>query len=164
MLALDQPLGVVAGLALYADHADPRRVYYAATRPRLATLDGRAEWSFVRFRSRDAAEGGVGLLSFTTDLAVDEDRLAQAREALERQGRSEPLLVPVPWTGGRAVLAAALREGDGFVEQVHGETTPNLIADNRALFSLRIVQGLPYRRLSPRGQPALTRPYRRRRP
>lgn len=138
MLSLDQPLGVAADLALFGDHADRQRVYVLPLRPRLARLDGVPEMSFVRFRGDDAGEGGVGLLSFTTELAPTEAQLQAAREHLQRQGLSEPRLVQPPWLGGKAVFAAALQAGDGFVETLLGEVTPDLAAGNRALFSMRL--------------------------
>lgn len=136
MLALDRPLGVVADLALFGDHADKNRVFYIPTRPRLARAGAGDELTLVKFRGTDAAEsGGVGLLSFTTELRATEEQLEAARDLAVDQGISQPLLVQAPWTGGKAVLAAALEEGDGFVEKLMGETTPDLAGTNRATFS-----------------------------
>jgi hypothetical protein len=138
MLSLDRPLGVVADLALFGDHADRDRVYYIPTRPRLAVSSGQRELVFVKFRPEEAEQGGVGLLSFTTELVADDAQLARARDHLVRQGVAEPRLVQVPWTGGKAFFAAALEKGDGFVEELLGEITPDLAATNRALFSARL--------------------------
>lgn len=135
MLALERPFGVVADLALFGDHADPKRVYYVPTRPRLAREGGLGELSFVKFRDADAADGGVGLLSFTTEVVATDEQLDEAKRHLVRNGVPEPLLVQVPWTAGKAVFAAALQEGDGFVEKLLGEVTPDLAATNRAMFS-----------------------------
>ena len=140
MLSLERPLGVVSDLALFGDHADPKRVYYIPTRPRLARDGGQQELSFVKFRAADAEEGGAGLLSFTTELVATEQQLEEARDHLVRQGVPEPLLVQIPWTGGKAYLAAALQEGDGFVETLYGEVTPDLAATNRATFSAKLTQ------------------------
>ena len=140
MLALDRPLGVVADLALFADHADRKRVYYIPTRPRLARSDGVPELSFVKFRQADAASGGVGLLSFTTELVAAEEQLDEARHFVVKQGIDEPILVQVPWIGGRAVFAAALAEGDGFVEKLYGDVKPDLAGTNRAMFSMLLNQ------------------------
>jgi len=139
MLALDRPLGVVDGLALFGDHADPHRVFYAVTRPRLAAVAaGLPELSFVKFRSADAADGGMGLLSFTTELVASEAQLDEAKDHLVDQGVREPQLVQIPWLGGKAFFAAALEEGDGFVEKLYGEVTPDLMGGNRAMFSARL--------------------------
>jgi hypothetical protein len=138
MLALERPLGVVADLALFGDHADPKRVYYIPTRPQFALTGGAQELSFVKFKDSDAADGGVGLLSFTTELVASERQLEQAKDHVVRQGISEPMLVQVPWIGGKAVFAAALQQGDGFVETMLGEVVPDLAATNRAMFSLRL--------------------------
>lgn len=135
MLALERPLGVMADLALFADHADPHRVFYIVTRPSLARSDGSAEISFVRFQRSDPATGGAGFLSFTTELTATDQQLKSARQFLESQGRSEPVLVQPPWVSGKAYLAAALKEGDGFVEHLLGEVTPDLAGSNRATFS-----------------------------
>ena len=136
MLALDRPLGVVADLALFADHADRKRVYYISTRPRLARVDGVPELSFVKFRQGDAATGGAGLLSFTTELVAEQEQLDQARKHVVQQGIAEPIFAQVPWIDGKAVFATALAEGDGFVEKLFGEVKPDLAGTNRAMFSM----------------------------
>jgi hypothetical protein len=140
MLALERPLGVVSDLALFGDHADPKRVYYIPTRPQLAREGASQELAFVKFRETDAADGGVGLLSFTTELAVSDQQLEKAKDLVVRQGIPEPLFAQVPWVSGKAVFAAALAEGDGFVEKLLGEVTPDLAATNRAMFSLRLTE------------------------
>lgn len=139
MLALDRPLGVVAELVLYGDHADPNRVYYLPTRPRVARVGDAAELSFVKFRGDDpVADGGAGLLSFTTELAASEEALDEARRHVVRLGIAEPVLARLDVRAGRAVLAAALQEGDGFVEHMIGNVTPDLAGSCRAVFSLRL--------------------------
>ncbi|UHD15078.1 hypothetical protein [Thiocapsa bogorovii] len=135
MLALDRPLGVISGLALFGDHADENRVYYVQTRPRVARLNGEPELSFIKYRGRDAAEGGVGLFSFTTELAASDESLDEARDHLVDLGIQRPVLTQTPWLGGKAVFAAALAEGDRFVEKMLAEVTPDLIGSNRAMFS-----------------------------
>lgn len=139
MLALDRPLGVVAELVLYGDHADPNRVYYLPTRPRVARVGGAAELSFVKFRGDDPlADGGAGLLSFTTELAATDEALDEARRHVVRLGVAEPVLARLDVRAGKAVFAAALQEGDGFVERMIGEVTPDLAGSCRAVFSLRV--------------------------
>ena len=135
MLALDKPLGVVSDLVLFGDHVDPNRVFYIATRPQLAQTTSGAEISFVKFRRNNPQSGGAGFLSFTTELTATEQQLKLARQHLVHQGLSEPRLVQPPWVTGKAVLAAALKEGDGFVEHLLGEVTPDLAGSNRATFS-----------------------------
>jgi hypothetical protein len=139
MLALERPLGVVGDLALFGDHADRKRVYYVPTRPQLARDGSTQELSFVKFRDAEA-EGGAGLLSFATQLVASEQQIERAKDHLVRQGISEPQLVQVPWVGGKAVFAAALQEGDGFVEKLLGEVKPDLAATNRAMFSLKLTE------------------------
>ncbi|MEA5451775.1 hypothetical protein VB780_24575 [Leptolyngbya sp. CCNP1308] len=143
MLALERSLGVVADLALFGDHADPQRIYYSPTRPRIAQVNGQPEISLVKFHASDGATtDGAGLLSLVTELAATAEELESAREFLAQQGVSEPLLVPVPWRSrsGKAVFAAALQEGDGFVETLYGEVTPDLVANNRAMFSVLLTE------------------------
>lgn len=141
MLALDRPMGVVSGLVLFGDHADPNRIHYAPTRPKLAlTSSGEREFSLVKFRPGEASDGGVGLLSFTVDLEASERQREQVLEWLEDAGHTEAFLTPVSWLSGKAVLAAALAEGDGFVEKLQGEATPNLMGNNRAVMSASFTQ------------------------
>ncbi len=139
MLALDRPLGVIADLALFGDHADPDRVFYIPVRPSIARVGAEPELSFVKFRRTDVIDDAeVGFLSFTSELSVTEDQLEKATEHLITQGISQPKLVQVPWIGGKAYLAAAMQEGDGFVEKLLGEVTPDLAASNRAVFSMML--------------------------
>jgi len=140
MLALDRPLGVVGDLVVYEDHADPERFWYLPTRPRVAAAgDGVPEMSLVKFRGEDASEGATGFFSFVSELRATEDELEAVREKLlEEREIEQPTLSPVAWTGGKAFLAAALEEGDGLVEKMFGEVTPDLAATNRALFSTRL--------------------------
>lgn len=141
MLALDRPMGVISGLVLFGDHADPNRIHYAPTRPKLAlTSSGEREFSLVKFRPGEASDGGVGLLSFTVDLEASERDFEKVHEWLEDQGRTEAFLTPVSWLSGKAHLAAALAEGDGFVEKLQAEATPNLMGNNRAVMSASFTQ------------------------
>lgn len=137
MLDLDRSLGVVADLVLYGDHAVPHRVHYLPTRPRLAPRDGGPAASFVVLPGTGlAAEGGAGLLTFTTELWASEAQLEEARRYLVERGVAAPELQRVSARAGKAVLVAALREGDGFVEQLLGEVTADPLGSNRASFSL----------------------------
>jgi hypothetical protein len=140
MLALERPFGVVGDLALFGDHVDTKRVYYIPTRPRLARDGSAGELSFVKFREADAQSGGAGLLSFTMEIVASNEQLEAAKDHLVRRGVAEPLLVQVPWISGKAVFAAALQEGDGFVEKLIGEVTPDLAATNRAMFSALLTE------------------------
>jgi len=136
MLTQEKTYGVVQGLALFGDHADPKRIYYIQTRPSIAMVNGKQEMVLVKYQSSDVLEqGGVGLLSFTTDLSVTEKQLEACVEHLEDLGISEAVLLQVPWLSGKAYFAAALQEGDGFVEKLYGEVKSDMIGENRALFS-----------------------------
>ena len=88
----------------------------------------------------DADAGGIGLLSFTTELVATAPQLEQAKQHVIRQGISEPVFAQVPWIGGKAVFATALAEGDGFVEKLLGEVKPDLAGGNRALFSVKLTE------------------------
>lgn len=137
VLSFDRPLGVVAGLVLYGDHADPRMVHVLPTRPRVVRSDEASSLSLVKLRGVDPTEAdGAGLLTFAAELAATEDQLEEARRQLEEQGIAEPTFAPVWARAGKAMVVAALEEGDGFVETMFGEATPDLLADNRAPFSI----------------------------
>jgi len=141
MLSLERPLGVVADLALFGDHANGARVYYVPTRPRIASAGAAGqELSFVKFRPSDVDSGGIGLLSFTSELVATEQQLEKAKAHVVRQGIAEPVFAQVPWISGKAFFATALAEGDGFVEKLLGEVKPDLAGGNRALFSLKLTE------------------------
>ncbi len=136
MLALDSPLGTVAGTVLFGDHADARLVHVIPTAPRLASTDGRPDMSLQTVPPEDATEEGAALLTFVTELTVDDAQRAAIRDHLDDLGMTEVRLAPVQWKAGRAVLATALSEGDGFVERALGETPVGDGGANRAVFSL----------------------------
>ncbi|MEM7152833.1 MAG: hypothetical protein AAF799_08320 [Myxococcota bacterium] len=139
MLNLDEPIGVVAGLSLYRDHALPQRVHYLPTQPALAQSDDATPVSFIKVRGHDPTrDDGAGLLLLSTELTASEDQLDEARQYLSAQGMPQAQLQPVDFRDGKAVFVAALAEGDGFVERLFGDVTPELLGRNRAVFSLQL--------------------------
>ncbi|MFO0648801.1 MAG: hypothetical protein U0326_21350 [Polyangiales bacterium] len=156
MLLLDPPPEVIAGVAVFRDHASKSHFHYVPAAPRVArTADG-PELSFVRYRedpSKPLAAGvaqrmGGGFLSFTVELAVERETLDAVRAALRERGVDEPVLSPVVFTSGRAVLATvaahvpaagepAPRAPEVF-EVILGDTTPSLEGTERALFALAL--------------------------
>ncbi|MCA9652488.1 MAG: hypothetical protein KC501_21410 [Myxococcales bacterium] len=137
MLSFDRPLGVVADLVLHRDHADPTLVHYLPARPRIVHAAEGPALSLVKLRGVDLVErDGAGLLTFTTELRADEEQLEAARRALQEQGLVEPKLVPVLAHRAKATVAAALQEGDGFVEKMFGEVPADPLGHGRASFSV----------------------------
>ena len=158
MLYLDSPVGSIAGLTLFRDHADPNLFYYACERPRLAMNDGVPEFVFLVYK-RDITDNpnltaearqqlGGGFLAFTVDLTVDDEQLKEVRRRLGAFAEGTVQLAPLPYRSGTVRLsitkdtaeapgaAANAAKGVSFFEEVYGTSKPSLLAGNRATFGV----------------------------
>jgi hypothetical protein len=142
------------GVTLFPDHAEAGRFHYVPDRPRLRVgLDGTPELSLLKYRLDPTLHDalGAGMLAFTVDLGVDEERLERVRRRLRGSGLAGPAqLVPVGADAGRCELvlidrssrdddapaapAAAPSVGFGLVERILGAAAPALYGDNAATF------------------------------
>jgi hypothetical protein len=162
MLLLDNPMGPIHGVMVWADHARSDLYYYLQQRPRLARdEDGTPEFVFLKFR-RDITDNpsfdpdqkqslGGGFLAFTTDLGIDDDVKDAVKEEVGRLATGEVNLTPVQFRKGTVRLSitkdattvpgaapAGTQPGFTFIEQAYGASTPSLYGDNRATFALAL--------------------------
>ena len=158
MLYLDSPVGSIAGLTLFRDHANPNLFYYACERPRLAMNEGVPEFVFLVYK-RDITDNpnltpeakqqlGGGFLAFTVDLSVDDVQLKEVRRRLGQFADGTVELAPLPYRSGTVRLsitkdtaeapgaAADTPKGVSFFEEVYGTSKPSLLGGNRATFGV----------------------------
>ena len=160
MLYLDSPVGSIAGLTIFRDHADPNLFYYACERPRLAMNGNTPEFVFLVYQrditdnptlSPDAKEQlGGGFLAFTVDLSVDDNQIKEARRQLGRFADGTVNLAPLQYRSGTVRLSITkdtaeapgatsdAPKGVSFFEEVYGTSKPSLLSDNRATFGVML--------------------------
>lgn len=132
MIDLDRPLQLF-GLSLYADHLDPRTFHVLPGPPRLA--DAGERLSLIRFRG----ERSGGFLTLEVDARPDPAALERARAELSRRRSADVSLVPVLFDAGTSRLVVPGEGPEGLLtSQVLGSTTPSLLGDLRASFSLSL--------------------------
>ena len=138
-----EPLFVVDGVPVFADHADEHVFWYLPTQVSLAQRNGQPVLSFIKYR--DPEGRGGGLLSFQVDLGLSPHALARIEGRLSELD-SRPRLVPVPFTEG-SVQCVTLDAGSGressgdmprLVNQVLGTAHPSLQGMNSAIFTLSL--------------------------
>ncbi|MGH8531190.1 MAG: hypothetical protein ACREV1_00320 [Gammaproteobacteria bacterium] len=142
------------GVTLLPDHAESSRFHYLPDRPELrVTPDGLPELLLVKYRLDPDLnrELGAGLLSFTVDLAVDEERLKHLRRRIATQvgGGDSVQLAPISAEAGRCELVLIDRSsapeaaggpadshaaGFGLVEKIYGAAAPALYGSKAATF------------------------------
>jgi len=119
MISLEHPIGLLRGLMIYRDHAEPNLFYYVPERPRLARNNGVPELFFAKYRrditdNQSFEEGeslGGGLLSFTVDLGVDDSALQAIRGELADFADGDIRLVPIQFHSG-SVRLSVMRDSD----------------------------------------------------
>jgi hypothetical protein len=158
MLYLDNPVGTLHGVMVYRDHANPNLFYYHSERPRISrTVQGAPEMQLIKYR-RDITDNpgfdeaqakslGGGLFNFTVDIGLDDAVLARVTAELQRRAPGQVNLSPIPFRGGSVRLSTSKEGGEEasssgftFFEEVLGASSPTLVGDNRAVFSIVLSQ------------------------
>lgn len=157
MIDLGRPPLHGEGITLFADHADPLRFYYVPDVPRLRRRsDGTPELSLLKYRLDPGVHQalGGGLLSFTVDLSVPQERLDALRARVSRHfglsgtpqlgpivadsGQCELVLIDrssaSPAAGSAAVGGTEVAD-ESLIERLLGGTSPSLFGDNAAMFA-----------------------------
>ncbi len=167
MLSLEKPSLAVAGLTVFADHADDTVFYAAAPHPRLVVSGGVPMIDVFTYAvelknsplagTTIPAELGAGFLTMGVDCAITSGERAAAVQALAQSLGRDPAtlsVVPIPYVKGSvsvialdaasgAAAASSPAPPDGrprFVEAVVGTGIPSLVGDLRAIFSLALSQ------------------------
>lgn len=143
MIDLGRPPLSALGVTLFPDHEDPNLFHYLAERPSLVWKDDDPQLRLVKYRldpELHAVLGG-GLLSFSVDLRVDDERLGKLRSRLlTRFDLDElPTLVPVAADQGECRLVVMDRQDDQegesvLTERILGAVAPSLFGQQTATF------------------------------
>jgi hypothetical protein len=157
MIDLAKPALYADGITVFRDHADPARFHYLPDVPRLRRrADGTVDLDLLKYQLDSTAEGvlGAGLLSFTVDLAVEEERLTRLRGRLSSGGAGPVQLTAVVVEDGACELmvmgtasaadpaappqpapaAAASVDVGTLVAKILGAGRPSLFGDNACTF------------------------------
>ena len=143
MIDLGRPAFSALGVTLFPDHADPSVFHYLAERPSLVWREDQPELRLVKYRLDPELHQvlGGGLLSFSVDLHVDDERLSSLRsKLLTRFDLDElPTLVPVAADEGKCRLVVMDRQDDQegesiLTERILGVVAPSLYGQQTATF------------------------------
>ncbi|NTU82804.1 MAG: hypothetical protein HGA45_26130, partial [Chloroflexales bacterium] len=147
----------VDGVTVFPDHADPNQFWYLAAPVKLARrrADDRAQFTFIKYKPAAVQAGvkGGGFLMFEVSLGLDEASERRIRSRLTSLAPGRVQLSPVPFDEGSVQCVALNLQGGGgtsadppppgafnAVEKILGATTPSLLGDNSAAFSLTLDQ------------------------
>ena len=160
MLLLGSKTFTIDGMTIFSDHADPNQFWYLPAPVALETRpDGKdLQLSLLVYRPEVAAAGvkGGGFLMFTAALPLDrtEEERLRSQIATVFPDVTDPRLSLVPFDEGSVQCVSLNLQGPGgtvapaapaavpgafnAVETIHGASTPSLMGNNDALFSLTL--------------------------
>jgi hypothetical protein len=160
MLTFEAPFYQVNDVIVFRDHAVPTQFYYLAGLPKLS-VDAHKKPQFTLLKYREALDAGGPLvknheslggafLMLGVDCAVDPDDI-KGELSSQAQVSGDITLTPVLYTKGTAQIvvldyqppaagaaATAQAAGTHFVKAVIGSTTPSLLGDQHAIFSISL--------------------------
>lgn len=146
-ILLDEP--VKAGeLTLFRDVRAVNTYYYISDKPRLATENGKPQFSFLRYvdnvrnPSEEVREGeGGGIVHAVVSLSVTEEQLQQARQALRRINPDGTIKGPVIFKGGTIALVSSFANANGeLTKQVVGLGTAPILDGQHAAVSVQVTK------------------------
>lgn len=155
MLLLGSRTITIEGITIFPDHADPNQFWYLPGPVQLSRRDGRAAFTFIKYKPAAVAGGakGGGFLTFEVDLRLDPVLERRILSKLRAVAKDRPILTAVPFDDGTVQCIALNLQGAGgtaaqpagpgsfrAVEQIWGASVPSLQGDNTAAFSLTLSQ------------------------
>jgi hypothetical protein len=166
MLTFESPFYEIEGVVVFRDHASPTTFHYLAGPPRLTRgPDNRPHLLMLKYRHaleatdttpRLREQLGGAFLMFGVDCGIPEDTKRSIERRLLRSlpadlEADQVTLVPVLYTAGRVdvialdkqtaveTAAEAAQAASGkFVRGILGTSTPSLLQDQRAIFSIAL--------------------------
>ena len=155
MLLLGSRTMTIEGITIFPDHADPSQFWYLPGPVQLARRDGRAAFTFIKYKPAAVAGGakGGGFLIFEINLRLDPDLERRILSKLRSISKGQPKLAVVPFDEGTVQCMALDLQGSGgtiaqpagpgsfrAIEKILGAAVPSLQSDNSASFSLTLSQ------------------------
>src|SRR5581483_6302757 len=164
MLTFEAPFYEIADVVVFRDHADPQMFYYLAGPPHLSR-DEHGNPSLLLLKYREALDAmgaspktrdelGGGFLLLGVDCGLSEERKSDIKRELESRvapGAGPISLAPVLYTKGTVNIIALdsqkatagepsgdVQEHARFVRGIQGTSTPSLLQDERAIFSVAL--------------------------
>jgi hypothetical protein len=144
-IILDKPLKA-GDLTLFPDMTDQTQYYYIADQAKLAVDEnGKPHFSFLRYVDGASAQsnssigevGGGGIVHAVVSLAVTEEQIDEARQALRRLDSKGTLQGPVIFESGRFALVSSFTAQNGeLARQVVGIGKAPILDGQKAAVSI----------------------------
>jgi len=164
MLTFESPFYEIEGVIVFRDHASPTTFHYLAGPPHLTIDDaGKPTLLMLKYKNAiDAMSTGAGptrdqlggaFVMFGVDCGLSpatKDTITSKLQDLAPHGAGPISLVPVLYTKGKVSVVAldqqkavvtaddAQKSDSKFVRGILGSTTPSLLQDLRAIFSISL--------------------------
>lgn len=142
--------GIKAGnLDCFPVYKDETAYYYLPVHPRLATKDGRPQFSFIKYVGNvpGGGEGGIkegeggGIVHFLVEYGATEEERMEAEMELQRQVPGARLVGPVIYRGGTFALVTSFRGENGeLAKEVVGLGKAPIMEGHKAAVSIHLTQ------------------------
>lgn len=158
MLLLGSKTFTIDGVTVFSDHADPNQFWYLPAPVALEKReDGDPQFTLIKYRPAEVAAGvqGGGYLMFTAAVPLNKSAEGRIKAQISSvfPDITNPMLTPVPFDDGTVQCVSLNLQGPGgtaapapvpgafnAVQTIHGATTPSLMGNNDAVFSLTLSQ------------------------
>ena len=142
--------GIKAGkLDCFPVYGDEKTFYYLPANPRLATIDGKPQFSFIKYVKNvpRGGEGGTtegeggGLVHFLVLYGATDQERAEAEQEIQRQVAGAHLVGPVIYrTGTFALVTSFRKENDELAKEVVGMGKAPIMEGHKASVSMHLTQ------------------------
>ncbi len=142
--------GIKAGkLDCFPVYGDEKTFYYLPANPRLATVNGKPQFSFIKYVKNvpRGGEGGTtegeggGLVHFLVLYGATDQERAEAEQEIQRQVAGAHLVGPVIYrTGTFALVTSFRKENDELVKEVVGMGKAPIMEGHKASVSMHLTQ------------------------
>ncbi|MEA3421438.1 MAG: hypothetical protein U9Q97_07170, partial [Acidobacteriota bacterium] len=142
--------GIKAGkLDCFPVYGDEKTFYYLPANPRLATIDGKPQFSFIKYVKNvpRGGEGGTtegeggGLVHFLVLYGATDQERAEAEQEIQRQVAGAHLVGPIIYrTGTFALVTSFRKENDELVKEVVGMGKAPILEGHKASVSMHLTQ------------------------
>jgi len=136
-------------LTCFRDFKDATRYYYLPDRPRIATQNGRPQFSFLKYvqNVETAGEGGTtrgqggGIVHFLVTYEVSDEMRREAEQELRRQVRGATLAGPVMYRDGTFSLVSGFTDTESdLTRKVYGIGKAPVLEGQKAAVSMHLTR------------------------